>query len=134
MKKSAVAFMVAGVWVAISEFVRNELAFKSYWIEKYAGNSMVFPSEAANNALWGLWSFMLSGVVVFLLHRLRFVETILVTWFVAFVMMWVVIGNLNVLPPGLLAFAIPWSFVEVTIATWLGKKILGEGSSSVKTA
>ncbi len=100
-------------------------SFKSSWIEKFSSNGMIFPSDLMNNALWGLWSFMLAGSVVFLLKRMRFVEVVLVAWSMAFVMMWIVIGNLNVLPSGLLPFAIPWSIVEVTIAAWLGKKVLG---------
>ena len=67
---------------------------------------------------------MLAGSVVFLLKRMRFVEVVLVAWSMAFVMMWIVMGNLNVLPSGL-PFAILWSIVEVTIAAWLGKKVLG---------
>jgi hypothetical protein len=60
-----------------------------------------------NTALWGLWSFMLAGVIVFLLQKLRFLETVVTVWFLAFVMMWIVVGNLNVLPLELLKFAIP---------------------------
>ena len=125
MQKRFLAFLAAGVWISISEFVRNELLFKSYWLEKYSSIGMVFPAEPINNGLWGVWSFMLAGVIVYLLHRLRFVETIAVVWFSVFVLMWVVIGNLNVLPMGLLVFAVPLSMVEVAVAAWLGRTILG---------
>jgi hypothetical protein len=125
MKKSVLAGLASGAWISASEFVRNELAFKSSWIEKFNFNGMTFPSDPMNNALWGLWSLMLAGTIVFLLKRMRFIEAVLVAWFMAFAMMWIVIGNLNVLPFSLLPFAIPWSLVEVTIAAWLAKKVLG---------
>jgi hypothetical protein len=38
-------------------------------------------------------------------------------------MMWVVIGNLGVLPEGLLYVAIPLSFLETFVAAWIVKKM-----------
>ena len=34
-------------------------------------------------------------------------------------MMWVVIGNLEVLPYGILAYAVPLSLVETYVASWI---------------
>jgi hypothetical protein len=36
-----------------------------------------------------------------------------------FLLMWVVIGNLGVLPFGILPYALPLSIVEVLGATWI---------------
>ena len=52
MKKSLLAVLASGAWVSASEFARNELAFKSSWIEKFNSNGMTFPSDLMNNALW----------------------------------------------------------------------------------
>ena len=40
----------------------------------------------------------------------------------AFVMMWVVIGNLDVLPYGILPYALPLSLLEVFGAAWIIRK------------
>ncbi|MEZ5172639.1 MAG: hypothetical protein R2850_03820 [Bacteroidia bacterium] len=40
-------------------------------------------------------------------------------WFFAFLMMWVAIGNLNVLPFGLLAYAVPLDVLESAVASGL---------------
>ena len=125
MKKNIFAFLASGAWISISEFIRNELLLKTYWLDKYNSMELVFPSEPVNYALWGVWSFMLSGLTVFLLKKIRFFEAIIVIWLTAFLMMWIVIGNLNVLPFGLLFFAIPWSILEVTIAAIISRQILG---------
>jgi ABC-type Co2+ transport system permease subunit len=37
-------------------------------------------------------------------------------WFMAFAMMWIVIGNLSMLPPTLLWFAVPLSVLEAYVA------------------
>jgi hypothetical protein len=123
-KKQILAFVASGIWISLSEFVRNELLFKSYWLEKYDSLSLQFPSAPLNNALWGIWSFLLAFTVIFMLQKLRMTETILITWLLAFVMMWIVIGNLDVLPFGLLLFAVPLSILEVGVAAYLGQLIL----------
>lgn len=123
MKQKIFAFLTAGIWISLSEFTRNELVLKSYWLKKYADLGIIFPSASMNNAFWGIWSFTLSGIIVFLTRRLRFIESVVVVWIMAFVMMWLVIGNLNVLPIGILIFAIPWSIIEVIIAAFISKKI-----------
>ena len=45
--------------------------------------------------------------------------TALISWFVGFVLMWVVLWNLDVLPPGLLFFAVPLSLLESFVASFI---------------
>ena len=53
MKKKILAGFLSGLWISLSEFVRNELLFKSYWIDKYAHLNLQFPSSNVNNAVGG---------------------------------------------------------------------------------
>jgi hypothetical protein len=128
MKKFALAVMTAGIWISVSEFLRNELLFKSYWLEKYAQLGLEFPSAAINNALWGLWSFVLAGIAAYLSNKLKFIEIVAVTWVLGFLLMWIVIGNLNVLPVGLLVVAVPWSIIELVVAILICRRIREERS------
>jgi hypothetical protein len=43
-------------------------------------------------------------------------------WLVGFALMWVVIGNLGVLPKGILYFAVPLSLLEAFLAVIIIKK------------
>ena len=124
MKKTFLAVLLSGTWISLSEFIRNELIFKHYWIEHFKSLGLNFPSETINNAMWGLWSFILAGLIVFLVTRLKKVETITVTWIFSFLCMWIVMGNLNVLPFKLLVFAVPLSLLEVFIAELIARKII----------
>jgi hypothetical protein len=47
----------------------------------------------------------------------------MLSWFVGFVLMWVVIGNMGVLPKGLLYIAIPLSLLEAFLASFIIKKL-----------
>ncbi|MBN8292871.1 hypothetical protein JI664_12930 [Rhodobacter sp. NTK016B] len=113
MKHPAVPIIVAALWIVISEFVRNEFLLKSYWERHYSDMGLAFPDAALNGATWALWSLCLSVLLWMLLKRFALIEGIGVAWFAGFLMMWVVTGNLGVLPFALLLYAVPLSLLEV---------------------
>ena len=112
----AVAILAAAIWIALSEFLRNEFLFKSYWQRHYADLGLQFPDAALNGAAWGLWSLCLAALIWMLLKRFSLIEATGVAWFAGFLMMWVVTGNLGVLPFALLLWAVPLSLIEVVLA------------------
>lgn len=125
MKQYVLAVFAAGVWINVSEFLRNEMLFKQQWVDKYNDLGLSFPSAPVNGMMWGIWGFLFAACIVFLMRKLTAVETFAVGWTLAFVLMWIVIWNLSVLPPGLLPVAVPWSLVEVAGAVLIAKKVSG---------
>jgi len=123
LKKAALPVFLATIWIGVSEFVRNEFLLKSYWNEHYTKLGLVFPSEPINGAVWGLWSLLFAVAVYVISKRYTLIQTTLLSWFVGFVFMWVVIGNLGVLPYRLLVFAVPLSLLESFIAATIIKKL-----------
>lgn len=122
LKKAGLPVFLATIWIGVSEFVRNEFLLKSYWSEHYTKLGLVFPSEPINGAVWGLWSLLFAVAVYVISKRYTLIQTTLLSWFVGFVFMWVVIGNLGVLPYRLLVFAVPLSLFESFIAATIIKK------------
>ena len=123
-KKTILPVIAATIWISISEFVRNELLLKSYWIEHYSGLGLVFPSDPVNGAVWGLWSLLFAIAIYIFSKKYSLIETTMLAWFVGFVLMWVVIGNMNVLPFGILVFAIPLSLFEAFLAAFIIRKMM----------
>jgi hypothetical protein len=123
MRKTVLPIFLATAWIGASEFVRNQLLFKSYWTEHYAGLGLVFPEKAVNGAVWGVWSLLFAVAVYAIAKKFTLIQTALLAWFVGFVFMWVVIGNLGVLPYGLLVFAVPLSLLEAFLASVIIKKL-----------
>jgi hypothetical protein len=117
IKKAILPVILATVWISISEFARNEFIVKSYWIKHYQDLGLQFPSESINGAVWGIWSLLFAVAVFIIAKKFTIMQTTFLSWFVAFAMMWVAIGNLGVLPYGLLFYAIPLSILESFIAT-----------------
>jgi hypothetical protein len=111
------------VWISISEFVRNEFIVKSYWTGHYEKLGLVFPAEPVNGAIWGLWSLLFAVAIFIISKKFTLLQTTFLSWFVGFVLMWVVIGNMGVLPAGILFFAIPLSVLEAFLASLIIKKM-----------
>ena len=115
--------MAAGIWITVSEFLRNEILFKNYWVEHYGSLGLKFATLPINGLLWMVWSFALAFMICKLLEKFSFHETMILAWLSAFVMMWITIYNLQVLPILLLIPAIPLSLVEVIVAGWIIKRL-----------
>ena len=123
--KPAAAILIATIWISISEFIRNEFFVKSYWTKHYQSLGLTFPSESINGAVWGIWSLLFAITIYFIAKKFNLIQTTVLSWFAGFVLMWVVIGNLGVLPYGLLVYAIPLSVLEAFIAALIIKKFTG---------
>lgn len=123
MKNKIFAIGLSGVWISASEFLRNQLLFATLWHNKYESLGIAFPEKRINGILWGIWSFIFAGCIYVLLRRLSFKEAIVFAWVVGFLLMWLVIGNLGVLPYSLLWYAVPLSLLEVFVAGVIIKKI-----------
>ena len=125
MKKTIVPVLFSGVWITVSEFVRNEFLFKSYWVDHYQSLNLKFQTLPLNGILWTVWSFILAYVILELLQKYSFLRTLLIAWLTAFVMMWITVYNLQVLPLMLLLIAVPLSLLEVVVAELIINKSSG---------
>ena len=123
LKKTVLPILLATIWISLSEFARNELFLKSIWINHYQKLGLIFPSEPVNGAVWGLWSLLFAIAIFIISKKFALLQTTLLSWFMGFVLMWVVIGNLAVLPRGLLYIAVPLSLLEAFIASFIIKKL-----------
>jgi len=126
-KKIVLPVLAATIWISISEFVRNEFLLKDYWIDHYHSLGLTFPSAPGNGAVWGLWSLVYAIVIFTISKKFSLIETTIISWTVGFVMMWLVIGNLNVLPYGIILYGIPLSILEALLASFIIFKLKPRG-------
>lgn len=127
-KKVILPVLLATIWISISEFVRNEFILKSYWVEHYHNMNLVFPSEPINGAVWGIWSLFYAIAIFIISGKFSLLQSFMLSWFIGFVLMCLVIGNMHVLPMGILPIAIPLSLLEVFLACFIIKKLSAEPS------
>jgi hypothetical protein len=123
-KDSILAIFCSTVWIGVSEFFRNKLMFNSYWVEHYSAMGLVFPDQWTNGLVWGIWSLFFAFFIYIIFKKFSWPHTIFVSWFGGFVLMWLVVWNLGVLPLKILIVATPLSILEVTVACLIYKKFL----------
>ncbi len=116
MKTSVLSIVLAGIWITVSEFVRNEFLLKGYWVRHFESLGIEFVTLPVNGVLWMVWSFLLAALIFLFLRRYTMVETLFIAWSAGFVMMWITVFNLQVLPLGILVCAVPLSLLEIGIA------------------
>jgi len=125
LKKVLPAVLLSALWISMSEFLRNEFALKSHWIAHYRSLGLEFPSAPVNGMVWGIWSICFAILIVLIGRRSSFPMTAIIAWIAGFPLMWLVLGNLLVLPYDILFIAVPWSMVEVIGASFIVHKVAG---------
>jgi predicted neutral ceramidase superfamily lipid hydrolase len=121
--RGIIAIILAGIWVNASEFLRNEILLKTYWVDHYKSLGMTFPSEPQDGMIWVAWGFLFAIAIYSISRKFNLIQTTLISWFMAFVLMWVVTWNLNALPSAILIYAVPLSLLETFIASYICKKM-----------
>ncbi len=117
LKKTILPILLASIWISVSEFARNEFLVKHYWTNHYEGLGLTFPSEPVNGAVWGLWSLLFAIAIFVISRKFSLLQTTFLSWFVGFVLMWVVVWNMAVFPVEILVYALPLSLLEAWLAT-----------------
>ena len=98
LKKIVLPVLIIGIWINVSETVRWMFLIESYWLEKYQNLNLIFPNETTNLIMWMVWGFLFAALIFILSRKFNLFQTTILSWFVAFVMMWVVVWNVGVLP------------------------------------
>lgn len=123
LKTKLFPILLATTWISISEFFRNEILLKEHWVSHYQGLGLTFPSTPINGAIWGLWSLFFAIGIYVISRKFTLIQTTLLSWWMGFILMWVVTGNMAVLPFSILTFAVPLSFLEAFVASWITVKM-----------
>jgi hypothetical protein len=129
--KKVLSIFLAGLWINLSEFLRNEVLLKSHWQEHFAGLNLSFPSNPINGIVWVIWGFLLATAIYSFSQKMSTAQTFLWSWTMGFLMMWLVVGNLLVLPFSILIYAIPLSLLEIGLALWIIRKLAQNSAKNV---
>jgi hypothetical protein len=118
------AILVSGLWINASEFFRNEVLLKSHWTSHYLSLGLTFPSGPVNGMVWMLWGFLFATGTMHLSRATTLLKAVLIAWLFGFVLMWLVLWNLNVLPVDILPYAIPLSLLETWGAVYVCQRLV----------
>jgi hypothetical protein len=124
--RNVVAVVLTFLWVNASEFFRNEALLKELWKSHYQSLGLSFPAEPLNGVMWVVWGFLYSLGIFWISRKFNLLQTTLLSWFVGFVLMWVTLWNLHVLPVGLLVYAVPLSLLEAFVGSYICRKMTAD--------
>lgn len=130
-KKILLPILLTGIWINVSITIGWIIILERYWIEKYESLNLIFPTGMTNNIVWMLWGFMLATLIFFLSKKFNLIQTTIIAWFAAFLMMWVLVGNIGVLPTGMLWFNVPLTFLITYIGVWICEKTSAKWSYQI---
>lgn len=119
LRSTILPVFIAWIWISLCEFGRNQLWLISIWTKHYENMGLQFPTEPVNGAVWGLWALVFAILIAIISKRFSIWESTAITWSFSFVLMWLVIGNMKVLPVEILIYAIPLSLIETWGANWI---------------
>lgn len=123
LKRTLIPILIATIWISLSEFFRNEFLLKAYWTDHYTNMGLSFPDAPINGAVWGIWSLCYAIGIFVLIRKFTLIQTTAIAWFMGFVLMWLVTGNMGVLPFKILFYAVPLSMIEAFLAAFIVKKL-----------
>ena len=125
-KQLVLAVVGAGIWMNLNEFIRNELLLKQKWIDGFKEIGLIFPAEPINGALWGLWAMVFVAFLLWLITKFNVFTSAIIAWGLGFVLLWLALWNMGVLPNGILYWAVPWSFIEVYVAGLICARLINK--------
>jgi hypothetical protein len=123
LKRTFIPIVATGLWVNLSETLRWVFLVRSYWVEHYETMNLVYPDTAINGLVWMVWGFLIAVTIFILSTKFDLLKTVFLTWFVVFVMGWLVLWNMDTLPTGILVFVVPLSLLEIYIGALICIKL-----------
>jgi len=121
--KTILPIILTGIWINVSESLRWIFLVKSHWIEHYEKLSLDFPTEPINGITWMIWGFLLAISIFIISRKFNLIQTTLISWLLAFVMLWVVLWNIDIFPIRILWIVVPLSLFELFVGALICKKI-----------
>ncbi len=123
-KRTVLPILLTGIWINLAATIKWMVLIQPYWIEKYSQMGLVFPESMMNNLVWMIWGFMFASVIYVLIRKFNLVQTTLLTWFMAYIMLWVIVWNVGVLPTAMLWINVPLSFLETLAGAWICRRVI----------
>ncbi len=122
-KKSIIPILLTGLWLNISGTIRWVFFIEAYWIEKYNNMNLVFPTGSSNNIVWMIWGFLFAITIYIISKKFSLIQTTLLSWFAVYVLMWIIVWNIGLLPIGMLWINIPLSLLDAFGGAFICKKL-----------
>lgn len=121
--------LLLAVWINLAETVRWVLYTRPRFEAHYQRLGLELPNTPLNGILWMIWGIILATVVFMVARRFTLFQTTMITWFAAFVLVWIALWNCAVLPLEILPVVGPLSLGTMFIAALIARKLQPQPST-----
>ncbi len=115
--------LVLAVWINLAETVRWMAYTKPRFDALYQSKGLELPNGPINGILWMAWGVTIAFIVFMLARKFTLLQTTLLAWLGAFLLVWIVLWNSAVLPVEILPVVAPLSLVTVLVAAFIAKRL-----------
>lgn len=120
-KKAIWQILLVSLWINIFETLRWLLFAKPDIDMHFKGANLVLPNEPLNNILWLIWGIIISVMIFIISKKYSVLKTSFIVWITVYVLHWIALWNMAVLPINILWLAVPLTFINVLIGVLISK-------------
>lgn len=115
--KASLTPVVAGwMWISACEFGINAYWLKAQWEEYFSALGTGFPGAPMQLLVWAGWALLYALTLRMLLARFGAIFAGLISWFMVFGLMFVALGNINLISVEMLTLVVPATLAEALSA------------------
>ena len=120
-KKTVWQIFVVSIWINIFETLRWILFAKPDIDIHFKAANLVLPNEPINNILWLIWGIIIAVMIFIISKKFKVLPTTFMVWITVYIMHWIALWNMAVLPINILWLAVPLTFINVLVGALICK-------------
>lgn len=120
-KKAIWQILVVSIWINIFETLRWILFAKPEIDMHFKAANLLLPNEPINNILWLIWGIIIAVMIFTISKKFKVLQTTIIVWITVYVMHWIALWNMAVLPLNILWLAVPLTFINVLVGALISK-------------
>jgi hypothetical protein len=88
--------------------------------------NLVLPNEPINNILWLIWGIIIAVMIFIISKKFKVLQTTFIVWIIVYVMHWIALWNMAVLPINILLLAVPLTFINVLVGALISNRFISK--------
>ena len=128
-KKAIWQILLVSLWINIFETLRWMLFAKPSIDIHFKAANLVLPNEPVNNLLWIIWGIIIAVMIFIISKKFKILQTTFIVWITVYIMHWIALWNMAVLPINILWLAVPLTFINVFVGALICNKFKGKGNN-----
>lgn len=121
--------LVISIWINFFETLRWMLFAKPSIDLHFKAANLILPNEPINNIFWLVWGIIIAVMIFIISKKFNVLETTFIVWITVYVMHWIALWNMAVLPINILWLAVPLTFINVLVGALITKYFNNKGKN-----